>query len=67
MDNELVELQTRMAFQEDAIDKLSRSLVRQQLQLDQQKRQMNLLLQQIQALMSPQVDDAAHDKPPPHY
>ena len=67
MDTELAELQTRLTFQEDAIDKLSRSLVRQQQQLDRQRRQIGLLQQQIQDLMGPHGLNPVDEKPPPHY
>lgn len=67
MDNELIELQTRLAFQEDAIDQLNRSLMRQQQQLDRQKLHIELLQQQVQALMAPAAGGTGKNEAPPHY
>ena len=67
MDNELIELQTRLAFQEDAIEKLNHSLVRQQQQLDRQKQHIGLLQQQVRALIAATSDATGDDETPPHY
>jgi SlyX protein len=67
LDKQIVELQTRLAFQEDAIDQLNHSLSRQQRQLDDQRQQIDLLQQRIRSLLAPDVADAADELPPPHY
>lgn len=66
MENELIELQTRLAFQEQAIEQMHQSLLLQQQKLARQQQQISLLQQQVEALMSaPPVDTGS--EPPPHY
>lgn len=66
MENELIELQTRLAFQEQAIEQMHQGLLRQQRELTRQQQQINLLQQQVKALMSaPPVETG--NEPPPHY
>ena len=67
MDNDYIELQTQLAFQDDAIQELNMTVARQQLEIDGLKRNMDELQRQIRTLTSPQVAAAAEETPPPHY
>ena len=62
----LVELETRVAFQEHALQELSDVATRQQAEIERLKS----LLQQTQDRLrgvAPPVADASEETPPPHY
>ncbi len=62
----LEDLESRIAFQEDAIDKLSDVIARQEKELDQLKRMVLILSTQIKEVDS--GDRLANaDERPPHY
>jgi len=62
----LAELESRIAFQEDAIDKLSEVVARQEMDLEKLTRMVKILHGQLRELGG--ADEApAADVPPPHY
>ncbi len=66
MNKEIIELQTRLAFQEDTIGVLSKALARQQKELDRMGLDISKLQQQMRTLVenaAPEVEET----PPPHY
>ncbi|MEW7976054.1 MAG: SlyX family protein [Candidatus Sedimenticola endophacoides] len=63
---ELIDLQTRLAFQDDAITALNATVARQQNQLGEQSRQLQALRDQLKALHHTGVA-AGDEPPPPHY
>ena len=63
---EIEELQTRIAFQEDLIQKLDDALGTQQREIMDLKQQLTLLVSQIRQIEQ-NIPDAADDEPPPHY
>ena len=67
MNDEIVELQTRLAFQEDSIHELSMIVARQQQTLDQVVPLLQRLQLQVSALTPPDVTDPGDEPPPPHY
>lgn len=66
MEKELIDLQTRVAFQEDAIQQLNLTIVHQQNIIDVLQRGFLELRQQIQALTPPDAPETT-DEAPPHY
>ena len=60
------DLESRIAFQEDAIDKLSDVMARQEKELDQLKRMVLILSTQIRNFDSGEEAPKANDIPP-HY
>lgn len=66
-DNEsLQNLESRVAFQEAAIDQLSDTIARQELELDKMTRMIHHLTQRIKELSEGQpLSD--NNQPPPHY
>jgi len=62
----LIDLETRIAFQEDAIQDLSDVLYRQQQQLDRLEQMCNLILQRLQDLPAGSGGNGG-DERPPHY
>lgn len=66
MQNELVELETKLAFQEDMIQALNRTVAEQQQDLLELKRDLEELQTQLRA-MAPSLAPGITDEPPPHY
>jgi len=66
MQNQLVELETKLAFQEDMIQALNRTVAEQQQELLEMKRDIEELQTQLRAL-APSLASNVTDEPPPHY
>ena len=67
MNEEIIELQTRLAFQEESIIELSDVVARQQKLLDRMQRDLEQLQRQVRALTPQELMDKAEEPPPPHY
>ncbi|MES9846448.1 MAG: SlyX family protein [Candidatus Sedimenticola sp. PURPLELP] len=67
MNEELIDLQTRMAFQDDAIQELNATVARQQNQIAELLTAFKELRQQVKNMTPSQVASAAEETPPPHY
>jgi SlyX protein len=63
----LVELETRVAFQEDHIQALNRSLGLQQRLLERLASEVRELRRHLRALDGGQPEDRADEPAPPHY
>ena len=63
----LVELETRLAFQEDHIQQLNRSLGLQQQRLERLVLEVRELRRQLRALEAGPPPDRGVEPPPPHY
>lgn len=63
---QLVELQTQLAFQEDALQTLDAVVTRQQRQIDEMERQLRRWQQQVSDLRS-ELEAGRSEAPPPHY
>ncbi len=66
MHERMTELETRIAFQEDALEQLSQIVNEQQRQLDELRQVVNGLAQRV-AELRPSTSDAPVDETPPHY
>jgi len=64
LEKRVVELETRIAFQEDTLNKLDEVLVHQQRGIDRVTRRVEMLVEQVQQLIPGNEED---DEPPPHY
>ena len=62
----LIELETKVAFQEDTILSLSDTLARQQFELDKLQRLVQELRAQMQSNQT-MIRDLQQEVPPPHY
>lgn len=60
-------LETKLAFQEDALAALNDALVDQQVRLDHLEAMLKLLVEQLREQVDGQPPEAAEDPPPPHY
>jgi len=67
MEERVTELESRVAFQDDTIQKLNDVIVEQQRQIDQLSAQMVVLKEQLQAVATGMVADESQETPPPHY
>jgi len=67
MDQRLIELESRIAFQDDTIQKLNDVLVTQQNQIDKLIIELESLNQQVRSLSPDLVADPGQETPPPHY
>ena len=61
------ELETRLAFQDDTIQALNDVVSRQQLELEELQRALELLARRQADLAASMPGDAEDDQPPPHY
>ena len=66
MNQQLIELETRIAFQDESIQQLSDVIYRQQQAIDQLQKQIQLLSGQFQNILHSLPDESQDDKPP-HY
>lgn len=68
VDNErLIELETRLAYQEDTIQQLNDVVCRQQDQIDQLQARCDLLVSRTRELSEKLPDPLNGDERPPHY
>ena len=65
-DEKIIDIETRLAYQDDTIQQLNDVIYRQQQQIDKLEKTMQLLLAKIQDLMAGSAEDVANEKPP-HY
>jgi len=67
MENRLIELETRLSFQEDTIHQLNEVITRQQDQIDLLNEQLSELKKRVQATSTSNIKDESEETPPPHY
>lgn len=66
METRIIELETKMAFAEDLLEELNRTVFRQQQQIEQLQQELRALRQQLQTSM-PTEQRGPADEVPPHY
>ncbi|WP_252179389.1 SlyX family protein [Endozoicomonas sp. 4G] len=66
MNEELIELQTQVSFQEDTVAQLNEVVTRQQQEIDDLKQEMAQLKKQLMAMASSQLEEL-EENAPPHY
>jgi len=67
-DQRLIELETRIAFQEDTIQQLSDVIYRQQKQIDKLEQICKLLGERLQEMATGDfINPSPADEKPPHY
>jgi SlyX protein len=66
-DERLIELESRVAFQEDMIGRLNDIVAAQGQQMDTLRQTLDLLIRQWRDHTVAPVADAADETPPPHY
>jgi len=63
----IVELETKLSFQEHLIQELNEALTHQQQQLDVLQHRLDTMREQIQAGLSDEIRPVSEEVPPPHY
>jgi SlyX protein len=67
MNDRIIDLESRVAFQEEAIHTLSESLIEQQRTIDSLSSTVEALRQRLRALEPSPLQPGETDPPPPHY
>ena len=67
MEQRIIEIETKVAYQEHAISELSDVIYRQQQQIDQLERLCNSLTDRLQDMAEPASTDKGGHEKPPHY
>jgi len=67
MDDRLIELESRIAFQDHTLQELNEVIVRQQREIDNLRRELEALRAQLKALAPALVASRSEETPPPHY
>ncbi len=67
MKAQIIELETRLAFQEQTIQELNGAMVDQQRQIDGLRSELQRLHDRVGALGTSAVADTSEETPPPHY
>ncbi len=67
LERRVVELETRLAFQEQALAELSDALASTRLQADRNHDRLRLALEDLKHARGEAFADPAHEPPPPHY
>jgi len=67
VENRLIELETRLAFQDNSLQELNTVVVRQQREIDALTRELEMLKAQLRTLAPDLVANRADEAPPPHY
>ncbi len=67
LQQQIDQLQTQVAFQEDLIEQLNSALANQQVQLDRLSFQMKHTVDRVKQLQPSNIADASQETPPPHY
>ena len=66
-ENRLIDIETRIAYQEDTIQQLNDVVTKQQRQIDRLEDLAKLLTQRCQSLQSTESNNNIVDEKPPHY
>ena len=67
MENRFIELETRLAFQDNTLQELNAVVVRQQREISALTRELETLKAQLKTLAPDLVASRAEETPPPHY
>jgi SlyX protein len=67
MNDRIIDLESRLAFQEEAIHTLSETLIEQQRTIDSLSQTMEVLRERLQALEPTPLQPGDNEPPPPHY
>lgn len=66
-EQQLNELETKLAFQEQTIEDLNQELIRLNELVAKQQYQIQLIVQKLKAVEPSNMATAAEETPPPHY
>ncbi len=66
-DDRLMDIETKLAFQEHTIEELNGVVIEQQKEIDQLKKAVEYLLDKMELLVDTNMERAPADDKPPHY
>ncbi len=66
-EEQIIELESRLAFQDDSIEQLSETVARQQRQIDDLTRMVKIINKQLKSTSQDSGPSTADEPPPPHY
>jgi SlyX protein len=66
-DERIAELEIKLSFQDELLDVLNQTVIRQQQDIDQLQAHVRLLLQQVRSMSSPVQQGTPEEEIPPHY
>ncbi|MEE3608493.1 MULTISPECIES: SlyX family protein [Avibacterium] len=64
---QIAELETKVAFQEHAIEELNQALIEQQFAIEKMQLQLRHLAAKLKDLQPSNIASQAEETPPPHY
>ena len=67
LERRVIELESRLAFQDDTIEQLSRELAEQQKLQDKLRHQLDAVIKRLRETAPSQIASQAEETPPPHY
>jgi len=67
MNDDIIDLQTRVAFQDGLLEELNQVLTNQQQQITRLENAMGVMRSQIETMQSSQSEGETIEPPPPHY
>lgn len=67
LQQDIEQLQMKVAFQEDTIEKLNEALARQQIQIDHMTFQLGHVIDKVKQIQPSNLADESEETPPPHY
>lgn len=66
-DDRLMDIETKLAFQEHTIEEVNGVVIAQQKEIDQLKKAVEYLLDKMELLVDTHMERAPADDKPPHY
>lgn len=66
LEKRIIEIETRLAFQDDFVLELNDIVIEQQRQLDELRKEVNSMMSHLRAALSPLIAEQGEEKPP-HY
>jgi len=67
LENRIIELETKVSYQEHIIEQLNEVVIRQQQQIDAVEKRVNQISGHMKALNPPDLARPEEEAPPPHY
>lgn len=67
MNETIMDLQTRLAFQEDSIDAINKIVIKQQSEIDLLRREIIQLKEMVEEFSESQGEGVSETELPPHY
>jgi len=67
MNDDIIDLQMKLSFQDGLLEELNQVITNQQQQISRLEMAMETLKSQVQNMQTAQMDNEPNELPPPHY